>query len=219
MYHYTTIEQSKKLVELGLNPDTADMYYFCDPTPAGNVMHPTLIIVEKYLHSRLPEYDKGDIPCWSLGALLELMPKAQEDGNNGEVYPIVCKSLKNDTWNCVNRSTLHITKSYASPIDAAFEMICWLLENNCMKKEKTKMNPKIMKYCTGSAHFEESGKDSEPTICSIRSRCMRYLAQCNLKNNAESKKEYLYINAADCMERDNILQLTAENKQKHTPNL
>ena len=27
MTHYTTIEQSKKLVELGLSPDTADMFY------------------------------------------------------------------------------------------------------------------------------------------------------------------------------------------------
>lgn len=61
--NYTIIEQSKKLMELELNPNTADMYYFCDPTPVGNILHPTLIIIEKHLHSRLPEYDKGDIPC------------------------------------------------------------------------------------------------------------------------------------------------------------
>ena len=27
MKHYTSIEQSKKLLELGLNPNTADMFY------------------------------------------------------------------------------------------------------------------------------------------------------------------------------------------------
>lgn len=78
---------------------------------------------------------------------------------------------------------------------------------------------KTMKYCTGNIFSKGTDKQTEPIICLKRTQCRRYLEQCNLKNNAESKKEYLYINAADCMERDNILQLTAENKQKHTPNL
>jgi hypothetical protein len=145
MQHYTSIEQSKKLVELGLNPDTADMYYFCDPTPAGNVMHPTLIIVEKHLHSRLPEYDKGDIPCWSLGALLELMPKVIS-------VPVDKRSayFYNLEWQFANDNSLrYITTNrdkclvdiYSNHdigskplIKTAFEMICWLLENNYIKK-------------------------------------------------------------------------------------
>jgi len=136
MTHYTSIEQSKKLVELGLNPDTADMYYFCDPTPAGNVMHPTLIIVEKHLHSRLPEYDKGDIPCWSLGALLELMPASIEEVKDHNV-DLTLGHMK-DMWylayfdwtglqhgHNINSDTL---------IKTAFEMVCWLLENDYIKK-------------------------------------------------------------------------------------
>lgn len=134
MQHYTTIAQSKKLVELGLNPDTANMYYFCDPTPAGNVMHPTLIVVEKHLHSRFPEYDKGDIPCWSLGALLELMPKIHEDDNDNGCCPNLSKGWDNSQWHCVYRSSIHITGWYDNPIDAAFEMVCWLLENGYIKK-------------------------------------------------------------------------------------
>ena len=134
MQHYTTIEQSEKLVELGLNPETADMYYFCDPTPAGSVMYPTLIFVEKHIHSRLPEYDKGDIPCWSLGALLELMPKIQEDENDGGCCPVLCKGWNNGQWHCLYRSSIRITKWYDNLIDAAFEMVCWLLKNGYIKK-------------------------------------------------------------------------------------
>ncbi len=132
MQHYTTTEQSKKLAELGLSPKTADMYYFCDPTPAGNIMHPTFIIVEEHLCSRLPEYDKGDIPCWSLGTLLELMPKIQEDDKCCGFYPIIRKGWVDNQWYCLY--TVHITRGYDNSTDAAFEMIVWLLKNNYIKK-------------------------------------------------------------------------------------
>lgn len=122
--NYTTIEQSEKLVELGLNPDTADMYYFCDPTPAGNVMHPTLIIVEKHLHSRLPEYDKGDIPCWSLSALLGIIPNYQLQTQDKSVGILFC---------C--RKELKIIEGN-TPLEAAYNMVVWLLENGYINKEK-----------------------------------------------------------------------------------
>lgn len=136
MQHYTTIEQSKKLMELGLNPDTADMYYFCDPTPAGNVMHPTLIIVEKHLHSRLPEYDKGDIPCWSLGALLELMPTSIEEVKDHNV-DLMLGPLE-DEWylSYFDWTGLQHGPSITSgtPLEAAYNMVIWLLENGYIKK-------------------------------------------------------------------------------------
>lgn len=135
MIHYTTIEQSKKLVELGLNTKTADMYYFRDPTPAGDIMHPTFIIVDEHLRSRLPEYDKGDIPCWSLGELLELMPHTicNETG---------CATLrihKDSIYHVFYKTSSRIGEMWCSKvnlIDAVFIMICWLLENNYIKKEK-----------------------------------------------------------------------------------
>lgn len=71
MTNYTSIEQSKHLLELGLNIESADMFYFLDPTPAGNIYH--LTVINEY--SRKPEYDKGDIPCWSIWALIDSMPK------------------------------------------------------------------------------------------------------------------------------------------------
>ena len=122
--NYTTIEQSKKLVELGLNPDTADMQYL-------------KIIREndvKYIPELLLDDTECDIPCWSLGALMELMPKIQEDEDDGGCYPTLCKGYNTDKWHCVYRSSIYITDWFDSSIDAAFTMMVWLLENGYIKK-------------------------------------------------------------------------------------
>ena len=59
----TSIEQSKKLIALGIDVNTADMYYDCNSDD----------IQDK------PEVAVGtvwskDIPAWSLAALIELLP-------------------------------------------------------------------------------------------------------------------------------------------------
>lgn len=61
----TTIEQSKYLLELGLDPATADMVWMCD----------------KWLYSikdnilNKEQFTEQDTLAWSLSALLEVMPK------------------------------------------------------------------------------------------------------------------------------------------------
>ena len=64
--NYTSLEKSKKLLELGLNPESADMYY---PWDADSKSVFNIPIVKD-------DYSMSCIPCWSLGALLEVMPKA-----------------------------------------------------------------------------------------------------------------------------------------------
>ena len=61
--NYTSIEQSKKLLELGLKPETADMNHYEKDDgwvtlPKGQISYGGFQI----------------IPCWSLGALLGIMP-------------------------------------------------------------------------------------------------------------------------------------------------
>lgn len=72
---YTDIEQSKKLAEI-LPLESADMYYFLDPTPAGNIYYLVVQQIAFGVRTREPEYDKGDIPCWSLAALLSILPQS-----------------------------------------------------------------------------------------------------------------------------------------------
>ena len=97
----TTIEQSKKLIELGIDVNTADMFYpnAPSPVPCADDGNP-----------------KGDvyIPAWSLVALLELMPYVNfyKNGNKIKIENAY-RTIRNDI----------------SLIDAAFEIVCWLKEN------------------------------------------------------------------------------------------
>ena len=79
--NYTTIEQSKKLLELGLSPESADMYYFkqVDPDyfpPDVESIKPTPFVIS--IENK--PYYTYDIPCWSVVSLLNLMicPKLEE---------------------------------------------------------------------------------------------------------------------------------------------
>ena len=63
----TTIEQSKRLLELGLKPETADMYYHeGSEDVAGNIEYHKNIRREREI--LYPDY----IPAWSLDRLMEL---------------------------------------------------------------------------------------------------------------------------------------------------
>jgi hypothetical protein len=71
----TTIEQSQRLLELGLKPETADMYYHeGSEDGAGNIEYHRNIRTERD-NILFPDY----IPAWSLHRLIELLnPKTIE---------------------------------------------------------------------------------------------------------------------------------------------
>ena len=92
--NHTTLEQSKKLIELGLDPSSADLWYAeryeGKHTPEG------MYYTEKepytyYLSLTKPsegncsiDYIK-DIPCWSIGALIELIPESIKEDDSSRV--------------------------------------------------------------------------------------------------------------------------------------
>lgn len=117
----TDLEQSKKLVEI-LPIETADMYWW-----STNLRYYTEAMDDGDFNE-----EGGDIPAWSLSALLGLMPKLYEfenDLDDGGCQPNLCKGWDNNLWHVVYRSSIYITEWHEDPIDAAFEMICWLKEN------------------------------------------------------------------------------------------
>lgn len=69
--NFTTPEQSKRLLELGVPVDSADMYY-------KHTMLAPYIFIDGVLFS---EYTKvEDIePCWSVGRLIEILRICQKD--------------------------------------------------------------------------------------------------------------------------------------------
>lgn len=130
----TSIEQSKKLLELGIDTKTADMSWY-RPT----VMYP-FELHTKYIGHMTMEGDEL-IPSWSLSALLDLMPKDRfidielsYGGFSVDPLEYVEKwfiSFENE------KDYESDIKTFSSehPIDAVFEMVCWLLEKGFIKKE------------------------------------------------------------------------------------
>ena len=65
----TTVEQSKKLIELGIDVNTADMMWTYDFT-IGRINGLNVISTQL-------KPEENDIPAWSLSALLDILPFPQ----------------------------------------------------------------------------------------------------------------------------------------------
>jgi hypothetical protein len=104
---YTDIEQSRKLAKF-LPLESADMYYDRGGLPS---------LIDKYVTHESIKNDKYHhlIPCWSLAALLKLIPNF---------------NMFKRTIECRIETTNHLVDKACEPIDAAFEMVCWLKEHN-----------------------------------------------------------------------------------------
>lgn len=83
----TTVEQSKRLLELGLKAETADMcHHLSNPQDQKNPY--TKLALDDYIYIHLGEEGWEDtIPAWSLHRLIELCPETIEEiCNDGEAH-------------------------------------------------------------------------------------------------------------------------------------
>lgn len=127
---YTTIEQSCKLIELGLDPRTADMFY---ATEFGTLIAEPPYEVEGY------EPCVPFTPAWSLAALLELMPACINDDNDFLVIEKDETYLNEPIWRVSYKHYIKedtIVERNAPLINAAFETVCWLIEQGHIKVNK-----------------------------------------------------------------------------------
>ena len=131
--NYTSIEQSKKLLELGLSPESADMGYFYweryKSKTSGIDDVPTILAGLSI--------EKCDIPCWTVGALLESVPKYFSELNHQFVQTISYDHI-DGLYHFVYRDYQHggRDKTIASNkdlLDGAFEMVVWLIKNGYTK--------------------------------------------------------------------------------------
>lgn len=131
---YTNLEQSRKLAEI-LPLESANAYYLLDPTPAGNIYHLVVWRIDFGVRTREPEYDKGDIPCWSLAALLDVL-ESEIDGEDGETYQL--KIEKDGIWWNIwyeeqyDEANPIETESTENLVDACVEIILKLKEQNLL---------------------------------------------------------------------------------------
>lgn len=131
---YTSIEQSKRLLELGMSPESADLVCqgFKDEVTGDITYSMDFVCNWKSAYpdrNVFKDYDNTFIPCWSIGALLELFPveykveNALFDQTGKFTYSI---ELPRYRWRTYENENL---------IDVCFEAAVWLLENNYIKKE------------------------------------------------------------------------------------
>ena len=117
-----SIEQSQKLIELGVDVNTADMYWWYSG--------------KRYYVESMDDDDfnkESDIPAWSLTALIKLMPFHIIENNRFGFYQVKGFNKQGETYRfgykTNNDSFLFETSWHNDIIDAAFEMVCWLKEN------------------------------------------------------------------------------------------
>ena len=112
----TSIEQSKKLIELGIDVNSADMYWSMDEIPF--LAFPVNDIVTDWKYAE----ENGMLPAWSLAALLDIIP----EGVTEKYYaPNIQKENGIYTIAYGNDNLLCIADN---PVDACYEMILKLYE-------------------------------------------------------------------------------------------
>lgn len=118
---YTTIEQSRKLAEF-LPLESADMLYYCNKS--NNIQISQYPFIRSFKEKDTFSY----LSCWSLTALLRVIPKQIEHFN---ILKIDINEKDFSIWydysECgVNPELPYIRKEYA--IDACVEMVLKLKE-------------------------------------------------------------------------------------------
>lgn len=114
----TSIVQSRRLLKLGLDPNTADM---CWPDYKRLVNY---IIFPHFGKSD----NKEDLPAWSLTSLLKIIKDYTiQTTTTGKVF-IVC-SFNEHPWSLVSQA-------YDNEVDACFDLVCRLIQGGHIKTEK-----------------------------------------------------------------------------------
>jgi len=132
MKSFTDIEQSKKLVEI-LPIESADMTYYtwCILKNSEHVVSP---LQGSTIEDLQETYGNQVIPCWSVTALLDVLPVSCDDGQH-------CLALINPNpndkteWLCAYEDCKGdlIMECYAdNPIDVCYEMILKLHEHKIL---------------------------------------------------------------------------------------
>ena len=121
----TDVKQSKRLVELGIDVNTADMFW--DMAEPDKRRKPVVGPISDYY-----DMEGWAVPAWSLSALLELIPPYLGEFKDGIDFGF--SKAMNGKWYSAhyiqldNSGLATFTKTVTgdTAIDAVFEMVCWL---------------------------------------------------------------------------------------------
>ena len=92
--NFTTYEQSKRLLELGVPADSADFYYDKDEVEIDEITHPYILPFNR----KFSNYnDIFYLPCWSVGRLMEICKICEPK----KEYEQLCEELQYSKNYCV----------------------------------------------------------------------------------------------------------------------
>jgi len=145
-FGWTTLEQAKKLVEIGVDPITADMMYVRKVTPFGCSNYTVECTSYKYANL-VPDDEIESNPCWSLGALENMLPTDISTGDEPQnKYELRYRKHKitenhcvyqlaygNDKGSSMEWHDMINTAERDTMIEAVCDMLFWLLANNHIK--------------------------------------------------------------------------------------
>lgn len=107
----TSLEQSKKLIELGIDRKSSDMYYWCGE--------------DLRIGGYKAQDEDYDISAWSLAALLGVLsfPALRYDIEDGEGGWIV---------SCEKNDKMYLSYYKDNPVDTCYEMVIKLHEQKLL---------------------------------------------------------------------------------------
>lgn len=144
----TTVSQSRRLLRLGLNPDTADMHFYKPAGTTNNVLKVDFV----------PSTQLGIYPSWSLSRLLSLLP-GELRIRDIEVSPHI--DLNDDVIYYSNDiDHVRIKAAYGDNIiKAAVDMLEWLIFNNYLNDRYVNTFPVLIR---GRRHDKSRQHDKSP---------------------------------------------------------
>lgn len=140
----TTLEQSKKLAEIGLDPNTADMVYFIHHNNEFDQELAWDTVERDFRDNWEPIWDTWDedcIPCWSMSSLMAMLPQHVQNKYNVRYVHNVYFTIFNDDGTVIFGDNIH-TETGDTTMDAVVKFFYWLIENGhltqFMRKDESK---------------------------------------------------------------------------------
>ena len=127
MMNNTTVEQSKKLLELGIKPETADMIHYYLYNNLASLIAIDKEIAKKHFYLTDSQITHAT-PCWSLAKLFSMIPSEISDGDNKSYFKKYDSGNVGYEGNYLTVVTTNI-----------FDIIVWLIQHKfiddyCIKK-------------------------------------------------------------------------------------
>lgn len=125
----TTVKQSRLLVQVGIDPNTADMVYYFDH---GELFLPSAHLISSRSKHDIPDWNSDTfLPAWSFVALLNLLPETllydtDDEGFTADGYDLIIKGQGNRISYRDGDKSVFDSGNQLNLLNAAVETVVWL---------------------------------------------------------------------------------------------